>query len=331
MAGRVLTTDQLVTTLQRRAFLPKDSVAFSTQDFIDILNEEFDTRILKLLMENHEEYLVNECDIPVTTGAAQSVFRIPSRAIGNKLRGAAFYNVNGYITTISRVGIEDLRFFQKIGYQTYTFYVENDCLILTQTTISVNANYLRMYIYLRPSKLVANKYAATITNIDKTTGVITVDQIPSNFTANTLFDFTQANTPNRLYKFDVSASINSTTNTITIDPNLFVTPPVNTDISVSVPPLSYLVVGDYITAAEESIVPQIPTELHPILAQAAAVACLEALGDTQGLQNAQNKLVAMEQGVLDLLDNRVESAQQKCNNLQSPLSQQRLRYRRSLW
>ena len=329
MAGRVLTTDALVKTLRRRAMLPQADETFSKQDFIDILNEEMDNGLLKTLMSTHEEYLVNVYDIPLVTGQSQSIFRIPSRAIGNKVRAACFYNSNGYITSISRVEIENLRFYQKVGYQTYTFYVQNDNIILTQTTISVNANYFRMYYYLRPSKLVEDKFGAVITGINKTTGEITVDKIPSNFSTSVLLDFTQAATPNRLYKYDVTpTSINSTTKIITIDPLLF------TQISVTpdaIPTLSYLKVGDYVTVAEESIVPQVPTEMHPLLAQRAAVACLEALGDTAGLQNAQVKLQQMEQNVLDLIDNRVEGSPQKVNNMSSPLSQQRMRYRRSLW
>lgn len=75
-----------------------------------------------------------------------------------------------------------------------------------------------------------------------------------------------------------------------------------------------LVIGDYLMQAGETIIPNIPTELHVILAQRVACRCLEALGDTQGLQNANAKLQEMEVRTGILIDNRVEGSPQKIIN-----------------
>jgi hypothetical protein len=80
-----------------------------------------------------------------------------------------------------------------------------------------------------------------------------------------------------------------------------------------------LIVGSYITLAEETFVPNIPTELHPILAQRVAVACLEAMGDEQNKQSAERKLATMEKDAATFLDNRVEGAMQKIKSRHSPL------------
>jgi hypothetical protein len=50
------------------------------------------------------------------------------------------------------------------------------------------------------------------------------------------------------------------------------------------------------------------------LAQRVAVACLEALGDEQGLMAAQRRLEMMEKSSNDLIDNRVEGAPEKITN-----------------
>lgn len=66
--------------------------------------------------------------------------------------------------------------------------------------------------------------------------------------------------------------------------------------------------GDYIALEEECIIPQIPTEAHSLLAQRVAARCLEALGDTEGLQAANAKIAEMEQKLGSVVDTRVEGA-----------------------
>jgi hypothetical protein len=66
--------------------------------------------------------------------------------------------------------------------------------------------------------------------------------------------------------------------------------------------------NDTIALPEQSAVPQIPVELHALLAQRVTMRCLESLGDVQGLQAAAAKLADMEQKTGAIIDNRVESA-----------------------
>jgi dihydropteroate synthase len=80
-------------------------------------------------------------------------------------------------------------------------------------------------------------------------------------------------------------------------------------------------IGDFVMKATETIVPQLPEELHAILAQRVAIAALEALGDTEGASVAQRKLDKMEISSTDIIDNRVEGAPQKIVNRHSPLKQ----------
>jgi hypothetical protein len=66
--------------------------------------------------------------------------------------------------------------------------------------------------------------------------------------------------------------------------------------------------------AGESCIPNVPTELHAILAQRVACRVLEAIGDTQSLQNANSKLQEMEGKAGVILDSRVEGAVHKVVN-----------------
>ena len=89
-----------------------------------------------------------------------------------------------------------------------------------------------------------------------------------------------------------------------------------------------LVVGDYIAEANQCVIPNIPTELHSMLAQRIACRCLEALGDAQGLQMANQKLAEMELKTGSLIDNRVEGAPLKVVNRHGFLRQSRRMLRR---
>lgn len=128
--------------------------------------------------------------------------------------------------------------------------------------------------------------------------------IPTAFLQNNFFDFVQNTSPNKIVHYDIRFnSINQVTKDISF-------------IETDVPNIT---VGNYITVMEESIVPNIPTELHPILAQRVAVSCLEAMGDEANKQSAERKLAKMEQDAGTFLDNRVEGAMQKIKSRHSPL------------
>lgn len=70
-------------------------------------------------------------------------------------------------------------------------------------------------------------------------------------------------------------------------------------------------ITDIFAIAEQTIIPQIPVELHSMLSQRIAIRCLEALGDQNGLQAAMIKLAEMEVKTGSLIDNRVEGASLK--------------------
>jgi len=319
--GKPLTTDQLVASLKRRAMLPSDGInttgksgGFGKQDYIDILNEEVDSGLVTHLLSTHEDYLVRSVEYSLTT---ERDYPIPERAIGNKLRGAFLVDGNSNLYEMTRIDLADLPDFENnLGYSgRYVPFEILDNKIVFTGTPSIGASKLRMYYYLRPSTLVEDKYAATIQTITvgATTTDFKVNKVPSNMLITSLLDVTGHKTPNRLHFMDITpVAVNPNTGIITLN---------NSDVT------SILVIGDYITLAQESIVPQVPTELHPLLAQRAAVAALESLGDTEGLTNARAKLGNMETKVLDLIDNRSETNTQKVSNKNSPLRNSRMRYR----
>lgn len=296
--SRILNTTELIDSVRRRAMIPEDDSTFTDQDIIEILNEEIDVGLLFTLLSLSEEHLVTYDDIP--TDADKIRYTIPYRAIGNKLRDVAYVDASGAIYELSRISLEELsdyRYYRSAS-KGDVFYVEGNEIVLVDTKLK-SYQYIRMYYYLRPNSLVKTSTTGTITNIDRNTGEITLSSFPSNFSSLPTVDFVSSKTPNKIHSFDKSiSSINQNTKIVT-----FTTTDIPEDLEI----------GDYIAEAEQTPVPNLPTELHPILAQRAAVHILESLGDTEALANAQRRLEKMEVSVQGLIDNRVEGAPEKIN------------------
>lgn len=300
------TSDELIKSIKRRALIPANQSTFVDTDFLAFADEEMNIGLMPSVLSMHEDYYLYTEDIPLISN--QSKYPIPYRATGNKLREVAFSDQANTISEMTRIGIGDLPFYNTSSgvNRTYAYYIANNeiCLVPESTVISTGAT-LRVSFYLRPNSLVLLKDVATITSIDRTTGMIQVSNLPTTFNINNLVDLVQYRSPHKILKYDIQVvSINTISKTITLDPN---------DIP------QYLAVNDQICLAQQSAIPQLPSDLHVVLAHRAAARCLEALGDTEGLQNANQKLAEMEQKMMNLIDNRVEDAPQKIVNRRSIL------------
>jgi hypothetical protein len=163
----------------------------------------------------------------------------------------------------------------------------------------IDSNFYSISVDTTSVGAISGSYSAAL-NVRK----LRLDLLPQSFLNNDFFDFVQNISPNKILNYDARVnSINQLSN----------------EISFPIEEADEVVVGSYINLAEETFVPNIPTELHPILAQRVAVTCLEAMGDEQNKQSAERKLAKMEQDAGTFLDNRVEGAPQKIKSRHSPL------------
>lgn len=300
------TADELIKSVKMRASVPTSQNRFKDEDFLRFANEEMSLGLVPSILRNHEDYFLISEDVLLESNKTK--YAIPYRAIGNKLREVSFIDSNGQAYEMTRVGIGDVPFYstQSGGPNVYAYYVSNNeiCLVPEQASIPSGV-FLRMSYYIRPNSLVLLKNVAVISGIDRITGVIALSQLPEDFSVSMLLDLIQIKSPHRCLKLEVQpVSINSTSKTITLN---------IADIPDS------LAVGDHIAKATESAIPQVPSDMHMILAHRVATRLMEAMGDTEGLQNANQKLAELEQQTTTLIDNRVEDAPQKVVNRHSLL------------
>ena len=303
--SKSLTSSKLIASVKRRAQIPANQNTFKEEDFLAFANEEMQLGLVPSVLQLHEDYFLWDIEVPLEE--SRSAYRIPYRAIGNKLRNVVYKDTNGNLYEMTRIGDDE-----KVDYNGgYTigsgsaFRVKNNEIILEPNIKGVVTGSLVFTFYIRPNDLVLENETGKITGIDRTNGVITVSSFPTKFTAQEKYDFIEGQSPHTHLSIDVEIlSVNSVQKSITLNP-------------ASIP--SDLQKGDYICFAQETPVPQIPTDLHVVLAHRVAARCLEASGDTQGLTNANVKLQEFEQKTQNVIDNRVEDAPLKVRSRHNTL------------
>lgn len=309
-----LTSDSLIASAKRRAMIPENQITFDTDAFLAFANEEMDLGLIPMVMANREEYFVNSTEVPMV--ASQSRYPIPARAIGNKLRDVFFKDTQGNLREMTRISPENKSYYQQSAVYSYIYYyIENNNVVMVPDVGSQVFGSLIMSFYMRPNRLVKETRIGIIQNIDSTsvpgTTTLTLDKIPTDFSISKKFDFIQADSPSVTRAYDlVSTGINGTNKTISFN-------------SSDVP--STLVVDDHVCLQYECIIPQVPSDLHVILAHRIAARCIEAMSDQAGLQAANQKLAELEKRSEELVDSRVDGSPQKVTNLRGVLRSRRLR------
>lgn len=298
--SRILTGNKLIESVRNRAMIPNDTSVYTDQNILDIANEEIDVQLLDKLLTLHEEHLTVHIDLPRNENG---VYDIPYRSVGNKLRDVVMVS-GGTQYEMSQVSIGEVPDYT-YDNSTYNsamdkFYIESNQVKFLHPSRSYE--FVRIYFYIRPSVLTKTEKSAVITQIvtDETETSITFTSIPNAFATLTEIDIVGYRSPNKIKGWDVPVQeVNTALKFIKIN---------NSDIQDILGEIS---VGDYVCQAEESPVPNLPTEMHPLLAQLTAVHILEALGDSEGLANAQRRLDNMTKSVMELVDDRVELAPKK--------------------
>lgn len=312
MAKKYLTTDSLIASVKNRGQIPSSQQTFTTDDFLSFINEELDITVVPHILKFQEEYFVYTELIPIQANTSR--YPIPTRAVGNKLRELAYQDNSGNIFEMTQVRIDDLPAYQNSAMRSQfsMFYPEGSDIVLIPDAGPNPTGFLRFSYYLRPNLMVSESRVAIVSSINLMSGEITVDKIPSNITVVDPLDIIQTNSPHKSLAINkIPLAINTVTKVIQFTPS-------------DIPP--ELRKGDHIALAEETIVPQIPSDLHSMLAQQVAARCLEALGDTQGLAAANSKLVDMEMKTGTLIDNRVAGAPLKIRNNSNGLLRRRRRF-----
>jgi hypothetical protein len=305
VAVHYYTADKLINSIRRSAQLPVNNNTFKEEDYLELADEELSLNIVPSIIRQHENYFLYTLPVPMEIG--KSRYKIPSRATGNKLKDLTIQDPNGQIREMTMIPLEHITDYQGSAFHRDArpiYYVLNDEIVLFPETV-VNAEYTLLFtFYIKPNKLVKLNQVAIITAIDALNKTITVNNLPAAFNSTQLYDFVTVQSPHVTLGFDVPiVNINAGTKLIQFDP-AYVFP-------------ERLAVGDHMCIQNETAIPQIPSDLHPMLAKKVAIVCQQALGDTEGVQTSTASYNEIQTNVSTIIDNRVESAPKKLVNRNS--------------
>jgi hypothetical protein len=305
--GFDFTNTNLLDDVKRRTFMPANQITYSDEDILHYADEELQIGIVPLLMSVREDYFVAYIDTTIDANTAG--YDIPERAIGTKLKDVTVIETTalntppGSIVEISIPRIQSDQGPTRMLNNYPGFYVRENQIIL-QNPNAFDGKFLRQYYFKRP-KLVPVTQGSKITALGPqvftpvlAANQVVVDFVPPGFGSSNTVDLIQAKPGFRTVLMDLPITCSGLVITFTS----LTTLPTN------------LQIGDWICLAGETTIPQIPVELHPILAQRVAVKVLEGLGDVTNLQAAQVKLKEAEHSVLMMISNRVEGEPQKIVN-----------------
>jgi hypothetical protein len=296
MSNDAMTSKKLIESVENRSHVPVNQSTFTAQKFLDFATEELRLSLIPFILSMNEDYMLYEIEVDMEEGKKE--YTIPSRGTGVKLKDLQVKDSNGNYREMTRISIGE-RFTDDYGdyyYNLSRFYIKNNKVVLLGNP---QPGYKLVFIvYIKPSTLVTEDRVGIISGINTTNNTIVVDQIPEVFTTSEKYDLYKASSPYNVLKIDFNiVSLNVTTNSITLS---------------EIP--DGLEIGDHISLANESIIPQVPEELHVMLAQMVTCRVMESQGDTEGLRNAMAKLQSMKDEGGLIIDNRVTDAPRKVKN-----------------
>lgn len=285
----------IIAAVRRRTKAPNATASGSADaDVVEFLNSETLTRIVPKLLKVREEHYVTYKDI--TLVANQRNYPIPYRAVGGVVRMIALVNTAGDVIWVHKNTLE--RQEDSPGF----YFIQGNEIWLNEVP-SNTSDVLRVWFQIRPNQLVseATSVVGTVSSINTSTRVVTLTASkPSTITTSTPVDVIRGKPGFDHMAVDVTLSAAS-----------------GTDLTFSSLPTG-LAAGDYVCLAEQTPVPNMPAELHPLLAHYAVEAICEKDGNATGLSNAKSRIERMEKEVWPLLTPRAASDPQRAVS-RSPL------------
>lgn len=269
-------SEALIESIKRRTAMPISQATYDTWDVLRIADEQIRSYVAPLMLSTAEDYLTAVLDVPIVEGV--STYRPPARSM--RLREVQFLS-DGEPADVPRIAIENL------PYASWGFYLLGDSVRLVGADQVVGLT-LRMTYYLRPSRLVPSADAGVVSSVAG--GVITLaSTAPDTLAPATSVDLLRGVPPFDVLALDVPAVVVGSSVTIA---------------AADVP--AGFGAGDFVCRPQETPGLQVHPDLLALVAQAAAVAVLDGLGDVEAMERAKGELARLDASARTLLSHRVE-------------------------
>jgi len=281
--------------------MPTVQALFTDANLLTILNFEMVSKIYPMIDNQTEEYFVELSDLPYVQ--ANTIYPMPSRAVGGKLRSVSFVDPNNNEIRIPRLRPEDIMSNVNatglaINPALWGFYIQNNQIRLFLTSVNGGtSNYqtLRLRYIRQPNSLVAVSAAALVVSVNTGTNTITTTGIPSNYNTSSTYDFIEGKPQFSSLQDDAICTA------ISGNDMTFTSLPVDMLGNVTIQ------AGDWVCLSGQAPVAQIPYDPgYNLLLQLGAAKCLEIHGDIQGFNVAMSQASDMKNYFISVLTPRVD-------------------------
>jgi hypothetical protein len=251
----------LLTSVKVRSMNANNQNTFTDDDMIRIASEELQAVLIPFIESVKGEYWVKIYDTPFIQG--QMYYTLPERATGTKLRDICLVDMQGNEVLLNYINIEDMKSSWAYAPYQFGFYPQDNQVRLVLGNLLGSANYqsVRMRYFRRPNTLINTDQAGQVFNINTGTNEVTLTYAPTTWTTSTLFDCINSMPP---FQSRVD--------------NQTITGIAGFVLTFSSLP-SGLSVGDWVSEANFSPIPQIPVEAHRLLEVLTAARILQYSGD----------------------------------------------------
>lgn len=287
--------EELIKTIKRACSVPTSQLTYTDVDWAALANDVLQTTVVPLIMSTREDYFVTFEDV---SSPADGIIPFPANAVGSKLRNVCFISQRNPLILINLPRI-DLDVVSGVGfYNMWTlagFYVQGENIVLYPNTAVPTNTPIRMYLYRRTLVLADPESYGRVVSVDPMSNTVLLDFVPHSW------------------------AIGTELNSVGSQPNFSITNELTTITAVSSPSIILdsvegIEVGDYISEAGYSAVPQVPIEAHNYLAQLTAAKALEGLADHEGMKAAYGEAEKLKTSLLVMISQRVDGSVKKVIN-----------------
>lgn len=280
------TTSDLLTSVNGRAFWPSTNGPYSDASILSIATEEIQGPLFTLLVESASELYANSTDI--TLVASQTGYRLPADA-GYRLRDVTYIDGTGEENQLDIMPKDKLGMLDTVSVgRPRRFYLDGHKVHIWPKPPTSPVGSLRVKYFWQPNTLVS----AGTTVSTATAATLNPSAAVAGWTT------ASGATWDVLADHGAHGLIQQFTGTYSAAPDI-------TSLSSAYDD-SELRAGDIVAQGGETHVPQVPTEVFPLLCQRVLVTCLAGHRDKTVLREQQEKLYVLEEQVVDHLERRVQ-------------------------
>lgn len=286
----------LLTSVRQRAMNASNQNLLQDSDIVRIASEELQSVLLPYIESVKGEYYVTNQDQTFVSGI--TIYTLPQRATGTKLRDVCLVDQQGNEVLLNYINPEDLKSSWAYAPYQFGFYPKDHTIVLILGNLIGSGNYslVRMIYFRRPNTLCTtdtNGNAGQVVSFNTGAQTITLSFAPSTWSTTTQFDIINSLPPFQS-RVDDAAITNISGFVLTF------TNPLPSDLAV----------GDWVSEANFSPIPQMPVECHRVLETLTAARILQYIGDP-AFQVMQAMADQQRKDLITILSPRVDGSPRK--------------------